>query len=92
VQWWASRLQTENGDVAARRLWVRLNQSLEREPERRLFKAYTARYADGFDLPALLAQVYLHYDPYTRRRLQRPEPLVVSAWTSCCYFPAARVS
>ena len=30
---------------------------------------YCARYAapDGLDLPALIPQVYLHYDPYTRK-------------------------
>ncbi|MGW5906624.1 hypothetical protein ACWFQ6_33320 [Streptomyces althioticus] len=30
---------------------------------------YCARYAEegGFDLPALIPQVYLHYDPYTRK-------------------------
>jgi hypothetical protein len=30
---------------------------------------HCARYAEdgGFDLPALIPQVYLHYDPYSRR-------------------------
>jgi very-short-patch-repair endonuclease len=32
-------------------------------------RTYCARYAEegGYDLPALIPQVYLHYDPYTRR-------------------------
>ncbi|SDK87064.1 hypothetical protein SAMN04488074_107341 [Lentzea albidocapillata subsp. violacea] len=32
---------------------------------------YCALYAepDGFDLPALVPQVYVHYDPYTKRQL-----------------------
>src|SRR5690625_692534 len=36
--------------------------------ERLLFSVYARLYAShGFDVPALVPQVYLHYDPYTRR-------------------------
>ncbi len=36
--------------------------------ERFIFERYCARYrTHGFDIPALIPQVYLHYDPYTRR-------------------------
>lgn len=46
--------------------------------ERLIFKTYAELYArpDGFDLPALIPQVYLHYDPYTRRERGGPGPLV----------------
>jgi very-short-patch-repair endonuclease len=33
----------------------------------RLFERHTLYRALGFDTPALIPQVYLHYDPYTRR-------------------------
>lgn len=36
--------------------------------ERFVFERYCARYRTrGFDVPVLIPQVYLHYDPYTRR-------------------------
>ncbi|MBT2597971.1 hypothetical protein [Arthrobacter sp. ISL-72] len=35
--------------------------------ELRVFDAYAARYKDGqFDIPALIPQVYLHFDPVTQ--------------------------
>jgi len=36
--------------------------------ERFVFERYCARYrTHGFDVPALIPQVYVHYDPYSRR-------------------------
>ena len=32
-----------------------------------MFDAYAARYRDGFDVPALIPQVYLHFDPVTQQ-------------------------
>jgi len=50
-----------------RGLHQRLDRSLDNEAERRVLRAYGRRYVDlGPDIPALLPQVYLHYDPYTR--------------------------
>lgn len=72
VQWWAEHLNTTNTDLAAKSLWQRLNQSLASDPERHLFRAYTKRYRDGFAAPALIPQVYLHYDPYLRRPGEEP--------------------
>ena len=66
VNWWAGRLNTGNRDVAARILWKRLRESLASEPEEMLFHAFGARYQSTFNQPALLPQVYLHYDPYGR--------------------------
>lgn len=65
VSWWEDT-QPSGPETAARTLWRRLHRSLASEPERRLFTAYTARYRLGFDQPALIPQVYLHYDPYLR--------------------------
>ena len=56
----------------ARELYNRLVKSLGDNPvEKTLFRTYAEFYghADGFELPALIPQVYLHYDPYTRRQL-----------------------
>lgn len=67
AEWWAGRLATDDVGLAAKALWQRLNLSLDDGPEKLLFHTYTKRYATGFDVPALVPQVYLHYDPYVRR-------------------------
>jgi hypothetical protein len=68
VAWWAEHSQPSETEAAPRGLWRRLHQSLNSsEPERMLFRFYTKRYAAGFDVPALIPQVYLHFDPYVRR-------------------------
>ncbi|WP_239393595.1 hypothetical protein [Frankia sp. CiP3] len=65
VDWWSAALKTANTDVAARHRWTRLHTSLDSDPEKTLFRSYTKRYQAGFDQPALIPQVYLHYDPYS---------------------------
>lgn len=65
--WWAGadELSGEAEQSASRDLHARLLKSMEHnEAEQFVFKRYCAR---GFDNPALIPQVYLHYDPYTRR-------------------------
>lgn len=50
--------------AAARRLYARLRMCLASRPEHHLFHAYGQRYGTlGFDQPALVPQVWLHYDP-----------------------------
>ncbi len=40
-----------------------------------MFETYCRRYAAGEeDLPALIPQVYLHYNPYTRKELESLAP------------------
>jgi len=68
--WWA-RSDDLDGDeerAAAHGLYARLLKSMGRNgAERYVFDRYCARYrTHGFDIPALIPQVYLHYDPYTR--------------------------
>lgn len=69
--WWAhsDSLDGEQERAAAHGLYARLLKSMERNgAERFVFDRYCARYrTHGFDVPALIPQVYLHYDPYTRR-------------------------
>ncbi len=71
VGWWEAKTGSKDGDhhAAGRALFTRLAQSLDRPPEKLLFRTYCERYGKGQDerLPALLPQVYLHYDPYSRR-------------------------
>jgi hypothetical protein len=69
--WWARNDSLDGGEerTAAHGLYARLLKSMGRNgAERFVFERYCARYrTHGFDVPALIPQVYLHYDPYTRR-------------------------
>jgi hypothetical protein len=82
VKWWAAQHGpggTERDHAVA--LYHRLTKSMP-EPssscELLLFTTFAQVYGhpDGFDLPALIPQVYLHYDPYTQRERAAPGPLV----------------
>lgn len=72
IDWWRDR---ESIDAAVddrevgHRLCARLQASIGDNPaEHLVFRTYLKRYAGGrFDIPALIPQVYLHYDPLTRR-------------------------
>jgi len=68
--WWAGRdgLTEDQERAAGRDLYKRLLKSAANDAERLIFERYCARYAThGFGVPALIPQVYLHYDLYTRR-------------------------
>ena len=75
ADWWADREH-----MAARpkhAVWLSLHQRLRASidasngAELRIFDTYAKRYAaHGDDIPALLPQVYLHYDPYTKAHYQ----------------------
>lgn len=71
VQWWAdiNRIVNVNRDVEIQ-LYHRLMRSLDSEPEKILFKSYFwfFRYQLNGNFPALIPQVYLHYDPYTQKQ------------------------
>lgn len=84
VAWWRERdatLSELSEAEVGRHLYARLAASLASLPERVLFDAYNRRYGTlGFDIPALLPQVYLHYDPYSiASRLKRGEPAAALA-------------
>lgn len=81
VTWWAARHGpggTERDQAVA--LYHRLAKSMS-EPssscELLLFTTFAEIYGrpDGMGLPALVPQVYLHYDPYTQRWRAAPGPL-----------------
>lgn len=73
VAWWSD--VTPGADAAD--LGARLQESLASDAERQLFATYFKKYrpALGEALPALLPQVYLHYDPAVVKSLRHRLPL-----------------
>lgn len=68
TSWWAYREGLESASPLDidRSLHQRLLRSLDNDAERSILHAYTKRYVRlGSEIPALIPQVYLHYDPYT---------------------------
>ncbi|MDR6636969.1 hypothetical protein [Paenarthrobacter nitroguajacolicus] len=71
IQWWRQR-QGLTDNVSQRDVGLDLHDRLrtslgDNSVELRVFDAYAARYKDnGFDIPALIPQVYLHFDPATQ--------------------------
>jgi very-short-patch-repair endonuclease len=65
VRWWDESPQAVVDGTGEHALFRRLRRSLASEPEKRLFTQYFRRWRTtlGDSLPALLPQVYLHYDP-----------------------------
>ncbi len=72
IEWWRARegLGDQDDRAVGLSLHRRLSASLAGNgAERLIFNTYGERYAKfGFDIPALIPQVYLHYDPYTLRQ------------------------
>lgn len=70
--WWAARegMTDPAGLEVSRSLYWRLDRCLgDNDAERRVLRIYAEQYVRrGPDIPALIPQVYLHYDPYTRTR------------------------
>jgi len=77
VDWWAARDGTNSTNEAARTLGTRLQTSLASDGERNLFNSYFKLYRAklGDRLPALVPQVYLHYDPAIVKRLRHRDGL-----------------
>ncbi|WP_289137743.1 hypothetical protein [uncultured Brevibacillus sp.] len=76
VTWWAdmNRISEPNRDTE-KQLYRRLFQTLASPPEKLLFKSYFRYFKELFDrnFPAIIPQVYLHYDPYTiKQRTGKP--------------------
>jgi hypothetical protein len=103
VSWWAgthaSACASER-DVAndlhallARSLDRGRDPSAGRGPELVMFQTYTELLKHhGFALPALIPQVYLHYDPYSRTSRRVPGPLqdlLLTPPRNPAQFPAA---
>ena len=80
VDWWKEKeqLNEESDREAGRKLYARLSESLTSKPEKLFWRTYFERFYESFKekLPALVPQVYLHYDPYTLKQLQDQRRLV----------------
>ena len=63
VKWWEPNSTGEN---VQKDLFKRLLNSLDSHPERDFFIQYYTIYEKKGDFPALIPQVYLHYDPYAK--------------------------
>lgn len=76
IDWWREH-EGVAADVDDRRVGRDLHQRLraslgDNKAEQLLFDQYAHRYQDGaFDTPALIPQVYLHYDPQTQKARDR---------------------
>lgn len=75
VAWWGEAHPGDDERAVALDLHRRLSSGLN-GAERLVLNTYARLYRDyGFDLPALIPQVYLHYDPYSRRQRLSAGPL-----------------
>lgn len=77
IGWWADMKEEAQTLETEKRLYARLTKSLVSEPEKTMFYTYFQRLRPDFGefLPALIPQVYLHYDPYTSRQLNNVKRL-----------------
>jgi hypothetical protein len=77
VEWWR-QLQDDSAADQAKALGGRLHQSLASDAERMLFETYFRIYRPrlGDALPALIPQVYLHYDPAVVKTLRHRKGFV----------------
>ena len=71
ASWWQEQQNEPDESSARKSLGTRLFKSLDNPAEQKVFSVYYKHFASlKPDLPALIPQVYLHYDPYTARQLQ----------------------
>lgn len=66
VNWWATATKSTNDNVK-RELFMRLRDSLDSQPEKDFMALYYKLYENRKDFPALIPQVYLHYDPHAKK-------------------------
>lgn len=77
IEWWKEN-NKENQSDPEKELYGRLRASLDSEAEKIFFRSYYNYYRHPIkkDVPALIPQVYLHYDPRTKE--QRKENIIYS--------------
>ncbi|MEC0089934.1 AbiJ-related protein [Paenibacillus macquariensis] len=71
IKWWGRNNITSDTNTLEKTLYKRLLKSLDSEPEEKLFYYYFECFRNilGDEFPALIPQVYLHYDPYTVKKM-----------------------
>ncbi|GHH43941.1 hypothetical protein GCM10017774_42480 [Lentzea cavernae] len=92
ANWWADRKNLVGAPPVevSRSLYQRLSRSLNNnDAERRILRNYADRYRRlGDGIPALIPQVYLHYDPYVRaHHADRVTPLARQRMDFLLLFP-----
>lgn len=76
VDWWMKKQSLSDKTQATSSLYKRLLESCN-EPEKIVMNSYGFLIKErGFALPALIPQVYLHFDPLTVTQRGAPSPLV----------------
>jgi len=80
IDWWREKehLNQDSDRDVSEKLYRRLLDSLASSPEKRFLYTYFKKFHEKFKekLPALIPQVYLHYDPYTIKQLQNQRRLI----------------
>jgi hypothetical protein len=92
VKWWAKREGKEVSEKIGRALYARLYQSIPEtsKPAQIFFKTYYSRKKTTSDIPALLPEVYLHYDPKTRTELKGEPRLIRQRMDFLLLLPKGR--
>jgi very-short-patch-repair endonuclease len=71
ILWWQDSKYFNPQKHSEKELYTRLFMSLDSPPEKLFFKTYFKYFRGKYkNLPALIPQVYLHYDPYTLKQLK----------------------
>lgn len=78
IEWWKEN-NRENQNDPEKELYGRLRESLDSDCEKIFFRTYYNYYRHPIkkDIPALIPQVYLHYDPRSKWQRQRNGDAVV---------------
>lgn len=78
IEWWKEN-NRENQNDPEKELYGRLRESLDSDCEKIFFRTYYNHYRHPIkkDIPALIPQVYLHYDPRSKWQRQRNGDSVV---------------
>lgn len=75
IAWWAEGHPGESEREIGLDLYDRLRSTVS-DAERVILDAYAGLYREhGYGIPALIPQVYLHYDPYTAKQRGKAGPL-----------------
>jgi hypothetical protein len=76
VAWWMNEHNITDQEIANKELYKRLLESCN-EAEQMILNAYGyILKQQGFHLPALIPQVYLHFDPFTKKQRESESPLM----------------
>lgn len=89
LSWWAKKHGTPVSRELALSLYRRLKISLASKPEQIFFESFYrwAHKTFGDDFPALIPQVYLHYDPLTFKQLNGQKRLTHQRMDFLMLFP-----